>query len=73
MKKPLIESTKIVADSLEVVQVILKGLTPKEESIRSKITPGIFAADIANNLVKEKGIPFRDAYRIVAKKFSGRS
>jgi len=63
MKKPLIESTKIVADSLEVVQVILKGLTPKEESIRSKITPGIFAADIANNLVKEKGIPFRDAYK----------
>src|SRR3989338_4274273 len=52
MKKPLIESTKIVADSLEVVQVILKGLTPKQESIRAKITPGIFAADIANNLVK---------------------
>ena len=63
IKKPLIESTNIIADSLEVVQVVLKGLIPKQESIRSKIIPGIFAADIANDLVKEKGMPFRDAYK----------
>src|SRR3989338_8941478 len=64
IKKPLIESTTIVADSLEVVETVLKGLVPKAESIASKITPSIFAADIANDLVKEKGIPFRDAYKL---------
>lgn len=63
IKKPIIESTHIVTDSLEVAQLVLKGITPKEENIKSKITPGIFAADIANNLVKEKSIPFRDAYK----------
>jgi len=63
IKKPLIESTHIVVDSLDVAQLVLKGIAPKEESIKAKITPGIFAADIANNLVKEKGIPFRDAYK----------
>ena len=62
IKKPLIESTHIVADSLDVAQLVLNGTMPKEESIKAKITPGIFAADIANNLVKEKGIAFRDAY-----------
>ena len=63
MKKPVFESTKIVADSLEVVALLLKGLTPKEESIKAKITSGIFTADIANKLVTEKGVPFRDAYK----------
>jgi len=63
IKKPLIESTHIVADSLEVAALVLKGIVPREESIRSKITPGIFAADIANDLVKERGIAFRDAYK----------
>src|SRR3989344_3337940 len=63
MKKPLFESTKIVADSLEVVALLLSGLAPKHESITGKITPGIFTADIANKLVIEKRIPFRDAYK----------
>ncbi|MDP3965322.1 MAG: argininosuccinate lyase [bacterium] len=66
MKKPLFESTKIVADSLEVVGLLLSGLTPKEQSIKAKITSGIFTADIANKLVTEKGVPFRDAYKQAA-------
>ena len=71
MKKPLFESTKIVADSLEVVGLLLEGLTPKEESIEAKITSGIFTADIANKLVTEKGVPFRDAYKQAAEIASG--
>ena len=66
MKKPVFESAKIVADSLEVVVLLLGGLTPKEESIKAKITSGIFTADIANKLVTEKGFPFRDAYKQAA-------
>ena len=63
MKKPIFESAKIVADSLEVAGLVLAGITPKHESITGKITPGIFTADIANKLVTEKGVPFRDAYK----------
>jgi len=66
MKKPLIESTHIVEDSIEIVGIVLKGLTPKPESIRAKIDSGIFTADIANELVVEKGMPFRDAYKQAA-------
>ena len=66
MKKPVFESAKIVADSLEVVVLLLGGLTPKEESIKAKITSGIFTADIANKLVTEKGVTFRDAYKQAA-------
>ena len=63
IKKPMFESAKIVADSLEVVGLVLAGIAPKHESITGKITPGIFTADIANKLVTEKGVPFRDAYK----------
>ncbi len=66
IKKPLFESTKIVADSLEVAGVVLAGLVPKAESIRGKIHPGIFTADIANAMVVKEGVPFRDAYRKAA-------
>ena len=72
MKKPLFESTKIVADSLEVVGLLLNGLTPKPENIKAKITSGIFTADIANKLVTEKGVPFRDAYKQAAEVIFGK-
>ena len=66
MKKPLLESTNIVADSIEVAGVMLAGLAPKPESIRAKIQTGIFTADIANAMVVKDGVPFRDAYKIAA-------
>jgi len=61
LKKPLMESVAIAHDSIEVVGIFLGGTIPNAENIKSKITQGIFAADIANQLVG-KGIPFRDAY-----------
>ncbi|MBI5456380.1 argininosuccinate lyase [Candidatus Kaiserbacteria bacterium] len=65
IKKPLFESTQIALDSIEIVALVLKGLNPKTERIRAKINPGIFTADVANELVK-KGMPFRDAYKKAA-------
>ncbi|MDO8561719.1 MAG: lyase family protein, partial [bacterium] len=73
MKKPVFESTKIVADSLEVAGLVLAGLTPKVENLKGKITPGIFTADIANKLVTEKGVPFRDAYKKAAEMVSDKA
>jgi argininosuccinate lyase len=63
MKKPLMESMEIVKDSLDVVMIALQNLTPNEEKIAAKIHPGIFMADIANDMVTKEGIPFRDAYK----------
>jgi len=65
-KKPLMESTHIVEDSIEVAGIILRGLTPKPESIRAKLHKGIFTADIANDLVQKEGMAFRDAYKKAA-------
>ncbi len=66
IKKPVFESTKIVSDSLMVAMLMLKGLAPKPANILAKINKGIFTADVANDLVTKKGIPFRDAYKQAA-------
>ncbi|HID92091.1 TPA: argininosuccinate lyase [Candidatus Peregrinibacteria bacterium] len=62
MKKPLIESIDITLDSLEIAKIYLENLTPNQEIIESKITKEMFLADIANDMVKNENIPFRDAY-----------
>lgn len=65
IKKPLVESTHIVEDSVEIAGIVLAGITPKADSMKAKLHTGIFTADIANELVK-KGMPFRDAYKKAA-------
>jgi len=62
MKKPLIESIDITLDSLEIAKIYLENLTPNQKIIESKITKEMFLADIANDMVKNENIPFRDAY-----------
>ncbi|MDP3976371.1 MAG: argininosuccinate lyase [bacterium] len=58
----LMDSFAIVQGSLAVAQLYLKHLKPNQKEMEKKITKEIFAADVANELVKSKGIPFRDAY-----------
>ena len=62
IKKPLFESFDIVKESLEVWQVILLNLKPQKDVIQSKITPDILTANIANDLVVNEGMSFREAY-----------
>ncbi len=62
IKKPLIESFSLTREILEVVSVVLAHLEPNEKTIRAKIHDGMFTADIANDLVMTKNLPFRDAY-----------
>lgn len=63
VKKAVLEAFDSVSDSLEIARRMLSATTPKPDSILAKISPGIFAADVANELVKTKNIPFRDAYK----------
>jgi len=62
IKKPVMGSVAIVWDSIAVVRLFVESIKPKQEAIEKKITKEIFMADIANSLVKEQGMPFRDAY-----------
>lgn len=62
MKKPMLESMKIVKDSLEVAKLFLEGIVPDKKSIETKININIFMADLANQLVVETDVSFRDAY-----------
>jgi len=62
VKKPLFESVDIVATSLDVMLLFLDKIIPKEKSLKSAIKKDIFAADLANKLVEESGLSFRDAY-----------
>ncbi len=63
MKKPIIESTNIILDSLQVMQLVIEDLVPNKKQFESKIPVEILAADKALELVKTKKITFRDAYK----------
>lgn len=62
LKKPLLESFAMVKDSLEVAALYLENLIPNQTTIEAKITKELFLADIANQLVSQQNMPFRDAY-----------
>ncbi len=64
MKKPLMESMMSVEDGLEIARVVLQHVQPNEKEIRARIHPGMFLADIANDMVLSRGVPFRDAYAL---------
>ena len=68
-KKPVINSLKITKSSLDMMTYIITNLTAIKENCLNDLTKDLFATDEVYNLVKE-GIPFRDAYRTIAKKLS---
>lgn len=71
VKRAMMEAFDIVRDSLVITGKMLDAITPLEDSIVSKISKDIFAADVANDLVKEEGMPFREAYRIAMERLDG--
>ncbi len=68
-KKPLMESFRIVSDSLSIMTKVIESLEIDAERCRQACTPEIYATEEAYNLVKA-GVPFRDAYRKVAEKYA---
>ena len=63
-KKPVLDSFKIVKDSLEITQLLFENMKPNEERLLASFDSSIFATDAAHKLVLQ-GVPFRDAYRQV--------
>jgi argininosuccinate lyase len=68
LKSPLFRSIDLAVDSVDIMAYLLEGLAFLPDNI--ELGEGIFATEEAYRLVTEKGIPFREAYRIVARRYT---
>jgi argininosuccinate lyase len=66
IKAPLFRAIDSCLQTLQILPSALDGVAFRPENIR--LDPGIHAAAAANALVAERGIPFREAYALVAAK-----
>jgi argininosuccinate lyase len=66
IKPPLFRAIDSCRQTVEILPSALDGVTFRPEKIR--LDPGIHAAAAANALVAKQGIPFREAYALVAAK-----
>lgn len=67
-KKPMMESFEITKSSLSIMAKIINEIKVNNDNCKKAMTPELFAANEANELVK-KGMSFRDAYKKVGEKF----
>jgi argininosuccinate lyase len=69
LKFPLFRSIDIAMRTLDILPPAIDAM--KFRAQRIKLDPAIHAAEEANRLVVEEGIPFREAYRRVGAKLKG--
>lgn len=67
IKRPLFLGLRYTRMSLEAAAVVVESLIPNEETLLADISPELFAAHKAFELVREKGYSFRDAYVEIGK------
>jgi argininosuccinate lyase len=70
-KEPLIRGFGETIETLEVMSLVLAGLEVNRKKCNQACTEEIYSADRALKLVRE-GVPFRDAYRKIARRSSHR-
>jgi len=69
-KEPLFDSLKTVNDELLVLAKLIKASKLNKESIDKQLNdPGLYATKMAEDLVR-KGVAFKDAHKIVGKKYA---
>ena len=68
LKAPLFRAIDLAIDSVDILAFLISGLEFRPENIR--LDDGIFATAEAYRLVTEDGLPFRDAYRQIAKRYA---
>jgi argininosuccinate lyase len=64
-KRLLIQSFKTLHQMLSVTKVVFQNLTPNQKNLEDKMIPEIYSADVAYQMVKNDGMPFREAYKKV--------
>jgi argininosuccinate lyase len=69
LKFPLFRSIDLALQTLDILPPAIDAMKFRPERI--KLDPAIHAAEEANRLVVEEGIPFREAYRRVGAKLKG--
>ena len=67
-KEPTLKGLEITKESLSIMDLIFKNLKVNEKRCRDSLTEEIYATEKAYQLVK-KGMPFREAYREISKKY----
>jgi argininosuccinate lyase len=70
LKVPLFRGIDLALATTDLLPVALEGVTFVPENIH--LDPSIHAAEQANRLVVEEGIPFREAYRRVGQQLFGK-
>jgi len=65
LKAPLFRAIDLAVDSVDIMAYVLDGVRFLPDNI--ELDAGIFATAEAYRLVRDEGIPFRDAYKQVAK------
>jgi len=68
LKSPVFRSIDLAVDSVDIMSYVLEGLQFLPENI--DMDEGIFATAEAYRLVTEEGMPFREAYQQVAKRYA---
>jgi argininosuccinate lyase len=68
LKLPLFRSIDLAVDSVDIMAFLLEGLEFRPDRIR--LDDSIYATAEAYRLVREEGIPFREAYKQVAKQYA---
>jgi argininosuccinate lyase len=71
LKAPLFRGIDLSIESVDIMAHILDGMQFLAENI--VLDPGIHAAEEANRLVVEEGLPFREAYRRIAARYTGQA
>ncbi|KKY23864.1 putative argininosuccinate lyase [Phaeomoniella chlamydospora] len=59
----MLDSTKTVADSIQIATGVLSTMTVFPNKMRAALTPDMLATDLADYLVR-KGVPFRETHHI---------
>ena len=68
LKAPLFRGIDLAVESVDIMAHNQDGMTFVAKNIT--LDPGIHAAEEANRLVRDEGIPFREAYQRIAERFT---
>jgi len=67
-KQSIMDAFKITKQCLSIMSLVFTRLVVNKDNCKKALTDEIYATEEVYNLVK-KGMPFRDAYRVVSEKF----
>ena len=68
-KEPVMKGLELTKENLSIMNLIISGLKVNRENCQKALTGEVFATEEVYQLVK-KGVPYREAYRKISKKYA---